>query len=58
MTGCGGAGQIALVSTRAIKKGEELLYDYFESFHEKNPNSAIRVVECKCGSSACRGRIF
>ena len=43
-------GHILYYSSRAIKKGEELLVDY-----HFDPN--VEKVECKCGAASCRGTI-
>ncbi|XP_062928721.1 histone-lysine N-methyltransferase SUV39H2-like [Mobula hypostoma] len=57
--------RIALFSTRTIKAGEELTFDYqmkgsgdvsiTETSDVNGPTKKQRRIECKCGSLSCRG---
>ncbi|XP_032896096.1 histone-lysine N-methyltransferase SUV39H2 [Amblyraja radiata] len=57
--------RIALFSTRSIKIGEELTFDYqmkgsgdvsiTETSETNGPSKKQRRMECKCGSASCRG---
>jgi uncharacterized protein len=46
-------GHIFIVTTRDIKKGEELFFDYAFAHEEEIENRTV----CKCNSPACRGFI-
>lgn len=47
----GVSGQVSFVSLRAIEEGEELTYDYATT------TTDFYKLECKCGSTLCRGLI-
>lgn len=47
--------QIFIVSLRAIKKGEELVYDYHLQVPGKITNKVKKEYACFCGSPKCRG---
>ncbi|XP_078275559.1 histone-lysine N-methyltransferase SUV39H2-like [Rhinoraja longicauda] len=57
--------RIALFSTRSIRPGEELTFDYqmkgsgdvsiTETLESNGPSKKQRRMECKCGSASCRG---
>jgi uncharacterized protein len=49
---CGIRGSFKIVAMRAIKKGEQLTWDY-----EMTENSDWWQLKCKCGSPICRKRI-
>ena len=42
------------MANRAIKKGEELVYDYV--MHEGDSDLVV-IEKCACGSKQCRGAI-
>jgi len=48
---CGIKGQTIVAARRAIDRGEEMTIDYDTFELEPDP------FECRCGSSACRGRV-
>jgi len=45
-------GQLTLVARRAIRRGEEVCYDYAMS-----DGSSYDEFTCGCGSALCRGRV-
>ncbi len=47
--------QIFITSLRAIKKGEELVYDYHLQVPGKITDEVKKEYACFCGSPACRG---
>ncbi len=47
--------QIFIKSLRAIKKGEELVYDYHLQVPGKITDKVIKEYACFCGSPKCRG---
>jgi hypothetical protein len=49
--------RVALISTRAIKAGEELLYCYTSNDGEA-AFPVSRQLECHCGAIDCRGYVF
>ena len=62
----GGGAQVplrlALVSSRIIRRGEELLYDYCGGFRHDDdsdaPHRTHRLVRCVCGQPTCRRWVF
>ena len=49
----------ALVSTRQIMPGDELLYTYTKIISEgTDGEGATAPLRCNCGASCCTGRIF
>jgi hypothetical protein len=50
-------GQIFMVAMRAIRTGEEVLYDYAMVMHSNAKSSSYFTMECHCGHSACRKKI-
>ncbi len=47
--------QIFIEALRAIKKGEEILYDYHLQVEEKITDKVRKEYACFCGSPECRG---
>ena len=51
--------RIGLFANRHVAAGEELRYDYdMEPGQVLDIDGASRSLACRCGSQACRGRIY
>lgn len=53
---CGIKGQISLVSMRALKKGEEIYFDYGTVLYQEKGAPAYEL-KCECASNNCRAKI-
>jgi hypothetical protein len=51
-------GRIFIKSLRALKPGEELLYDYGLVTEERLTPALKRQYECRCGAKRCRGTML
>ena len=51
-------GRIFIDTLRAIRPGEELLYDYNLTLDEPHTPAVKRAHACCCGSKNCRGTIL
>ncbi len=47
-------GQIFMVSTKKINKGEEVCYDYAMVMNSSKDSNSYFSFECNCGSKQCR----
>ncbi len=50
--------RVFIEALRAIKPGEELIYDYGLSFDEPYTLETLRTWACHCGSKKCRGTML
>lgn len=50
--------QVLVQSLRAIKKGEELTYDYGITLEERHTPRLKKIWECRCGSKQCTGTLL
>jgi uncharacterized protein len=48
-------GRLLIVATRAIRKGEELGYEYNINRDDDDPENVDEIYACRCGSPKCRG---
>jgi uncharacterized protein len=51
-------GRVFIYSLRDIKKGEELVYDYWFVLDEPHTKKMKALYPCRCGSKKCRGTIL
>jgi uncharacterized protein len=51
-------GRVFLHAGRALKKGEELFYDYGLVVNARYTKKLQREYECRCGASNCRGTML
>lgn len=51
-------GRVFIVATRAIRKGEELGYDYQIGREQDDPQNVDEIYACRCGSPKCRGTML
>jgi SET domain-containing protein len=51
-------GRVFIYSLRDIKKGEELVYDYWFVLDEPHTQKMKAIYPCRCGSKKCRGTIL
>lgn len=51
-------GRVFIYSLRDIKKGEELVYDYWFVLDEPHTKKMKALYPCRCGSKNCRGTIL
>jgi SET domain-containing protein len=51
-------GRVFIYSLRDIKKGEELVYDYWFVLDEPHTQKMKALYPCHCGSKKCRGTIL
>jgi SET domain-containing protein len=54
---CGWKGQLFLTAMRAIKPGEEILYDYAMIMHSNEDSKEYFTMACLCGEKNCRKTI-
>jgi len=50
--------KIVIESKRAIRKGEELTYDYGITLEEPHTARIKKIWQCRCGSPKCTGTIL
>jgi hypothetical protein len=50
-------GQIFMKSIRAIKRNEEVTFDYAMSMNSNIDSNSYFTINCKCGSKDCRKKI-
>ena len=50
--------QVVIETKRAIRKGEELTYDYGITLDEPHTAKMKKVWTCRCGSAKCSGTIL
>lgn len=51
-------GRVFIYSLRDIKKGEELVYDYWFVLDEPHTKKMKALYPCRCGAKNCRGTIL
>jgi SET domain-containing protein len=51
-------GRVFIYSIRDIKKGEELVYDYWFVLDEPHTKKMKEMYKCRCGSRKCRGTLL
>ncbi|HET9441281.1 MAG TPA: SET domain-containing protein-lysine N-methyltransferase [Longimicrobiales bacterium] len=51
-------GRVFIYALRDIKKGEELVYDYWFVLDEPHTTKVKAQYPCRCGSKKCRGTIL
>ncbi|HEY0303451.1 MAG TPA: SET domain-containing protein-lysine N-methyltransferase [Longimicrobiales bacterium] len=51
-------GRVFIYALRDIKKGEELVYDYWFVLDEPHTRKMKAIYPCRCGSKNCRGTIL
>jgi uncharacterized protein len=51
-------GRIFIYALRDIRKGEELVYDYYYILDEPHTAAAKKLYPCHCGAAKCRGTIL
>jgi len=51
-------GRIFIVAKKAIKKGDELFYDYGLVIDERYTPAVKKRFECRCGTRGCRGTML
>jgi hypothetical protein len=51
-------GRVWIETVRAVKKGEELGYDYQIGREKDDPETVDEIYACRCGSSKCRGTML
>jgi hypothetical protein len=51
-------GHIFIYALRDIRKGEELVYDYYYILDEPHTVANKRLYPCRCGAAKCRGTIL
>jgi uncharacterized protein len=51
-------GRVFIIATKAIKKGEELGYDYQIGREKDDPENVDEIYACRCGSPKCRGTML
>ena len=50
--------QVVIETKRAIRKGEELTYDYGITLDEPHTAKLKKIWQCRCGSPKCTGTIL
>jgi len=50
--------RVVIETRRAIRKGEELTYDYGITLEERQTPRLKRIWQCKCGSKKCTGTML
>ena len=51
-------GRVFIIATKAIRKGEELGYDYQIGREKDDPENVDEIYACRCGSPKCRGTML
>ena len=51
-------GRVWIETIRAVKKGEELGYDYQIGREKDDPENVDEIYACRCGSPKCRGTML
>jgi SET domain-containing protein len=51
-------GRVFILTTKAVKKGEELGYDYQIGREKDDPENVDEIYACRCGSPKCRGTML
>jgi SET domain-containing protein len=51
-------GRVWIETIRAVKKGDELGYDYQIGREKDDPENVDEVYACRCGSPKCRGTML
>ena len=51
-------GRVYIEAIKAIKKGEELGYDYQIGRSKEDPDNVDEIYACRCGSPKCRGTML
>lgn len=51
-------GRIWIETTRVVRRGEELAYDYRLVLEERHTAAAKKLYPCNCGSERCRGTML
>ena len=51
-------GRVFIIATRAIKKGDEIGYDYQIGREKDDPENVDEIYACRCGSPKCRGTML
>jgi len=51
-------GRVWIETVRAVKKGEELGYDYQIGREKDDPENVDVIYACRCGSPKCRGTML
>ena len=51
-------GRVFIIATKAIRKGEELGYDYQIGREKDDPLNVDEIYACRCGSPKCRGTML
>ena len=51
-------GRVWIETIRAVKKGEELGYDYQIGREKDDPENVDEIYACRCGSAQCRGTML
>lgn len=51
-------GRIWIETTRVVKPGEELAYDYRLVLEERHTPAAKKLYPCNCGTNRCRGTML
>ncbi len=51
-------GRLWIETIRAVRRGEELAYDYQHTLPERHTPAAKRRYPCHCGSPRCRGTML
>ncbi|MBX3263393.1 MAG: SET domain-containing protein-lysine N-methyltransferase, partial [Labilithrix sp.] len=51
-------GRLLIEALRAIRPGEELVYDYRITRDSNDPPDVERIFACRCGTPSCRGTML
>jgi SET domain-containing protein len=51
-------GRVWIETIRAVKKGDELGYDYQIGREKDDPQNVDEIYACRCGSPKCRGTML
>lgn len=51
-------GRIWIETSRDVRRGEELAYDYRMVLEERHTPAAKKLYPCNCGTSKCRGTML